>query len=94
MENYVCRVDDVVWRKIGDEIVVITDDGRSVHVLNKTAAHVWEMCNGEARVDTIADSLCERFEVTQGEAKADVRTILEKLETLGLLQKNVEESGR
>ena len=39
----VSQAKDVIWRHIGDEIVVIKEDGLSLHVLNQTAACIWDM---------------------------------------------------
>ncbi|MFC1893828.1 PqqD family protein [Chloroflexota bacterium] len=91
--NRIARVEDIIWRQIGDEIVVIKDDGLSLHVLNTTAAHIWEMCNGDCGPDEIASSLCERFDVSLGEANVDVKDIIEKLEQLGLLRRVEEVTG-
>jgi hypothetical protein len=94
MQKFVTQTtEDVIWRKIGDEIVIITDDGLSIHVLNKTAALIWEMCGGSCSPDTIASSLCERFEVTFEEAIGDVKDIMVKFGELGLL-KQTEEATR
>ncbi len=79
-------VEDIIWRRIEDEVVVITEDGLSVHVLNKTAAHIWELCDGRHDLNDIADMVCERFEVSVDEAKADVKAMLAQLEGLGLLR--------
>lgn len=87
MEQFAIRTEDVIWRKIGDEIVVIKDDGLAVHVLNKTAAHIWEMCDGDSSPDAIAASLCERFDVTFEEAIGDVKDIVVKFGEIGILKK-------
>ena len=76
---------DVIWRRIGDSIVIITDDGKSSHVLNKTAAFIWEKCDGRYGIDKIASQLCEHFEVTLEEARADVRQITEELIQIGIM---------
>ncbi len=94
MENRIARAEDIIWRKIGDEIVVIREDGLSVHVLNKTAAHIWEMCDGDCGPVEMATSLCERFDVTFEEARADVRDITEKLAQIGILKQTEEVTGR
>ena len=90
----VVQAKDIIWRKIGDEIVVIKDDGLSVHVLNKTAAHIWEMCNGDSAVDKIANSLCERFDVSFDEASADVKDTIVKLKEVDLLKQTEEVTGQ
>jgi hypothetical protein len=86
MENRIAMAEDTIWRRIGEEIVVIKDDGLSTHVLNKTAAHIWEMCNGNCRSDEIADSLSKCFDVSLEEASVDVKDMIDKLEQLGLLK--------
>jgi hypothetical protein len=87
MGNQVARNEEVVWQKIGDEIVAIGNDGLLINVLNKTAAYIWELCDGTRGPDEIAACLCERFEVELEEATADVLGILGKFEKFGLLRK-------
>lgn len=85
MTSRLSKVEDYIWRKIGDDVVVIKDDGLSMYVLNKTAAHIWEMCNRGSKPDEIAASLCERFDVTPEEVIVDVRDAINELEELGLI---------
>lgn len=75
----VVQAKDVIWRKIGDEIVVIKDDGLSTHVLNKTAAVIWDMCENACGVEEIARGISERFDVSYEQAVADVSETVEKL---------------
>jgi hypothetical protein len=84
----ISRVDNIIWRRIGDDIVVISDDGVATHVLNKTAAFIWELCDGKNGIDEIVASLLEKYEVSEEEVKADVREIIDKLVNLNILQLN------
>lgn len=86
MKDRLAKAEDIIWRRIGDEIVVIKDDGRTTHVLNKTAALIWEMCSDTCTPDEIATSLCARFTVSLEEAIADVEDAFGKLKELGLLK--------
>lgn len=86
MTTGVSRIEDFIWRRIGDEIVVITEDGLSLHVLNKTAAYIWELCDGKNDLDEIVRSICERFEVSAEDARADVNDVMNQLEGLGLIK--------
>jgi uncharacterized protein YaiI (UPF0178 family) len=85
-EGQLTRAEDIIWRKIDDEIVIIKDDGLAVHVLNKTAARIWEMCGGDFGPDEIAAKLCERYEVSLEKASTDVRNTVAKMMAKGLLK--------
>ena len=85
MVNPVIYAKDIIWRRIGDDIVVIKEDGLSTHTLNKTAACIWEMCDGKRGIDEITTHLCERFDISFEEAHVDVREIIERLLQIGIL---------
>ena len=92
MKN-ISQVDSVIWRRIEDDIVVISEDGLTTHILNKTAAFVWELCDGKNGSDEITASLLERFDVSEEEAKADIIEIIDKLLQLGILKQDGETAG-
>ena len=81
---------DVIWRRIGDEIVVIKDDGLATHVLNKTAAFIWEICDNECCINEITTRLIEHFDVNFEEACADVIEITEKFIQIGIMNQTEE----
>jgi len=85
MGNQLDKVQDIIWRRVADEVVVLKDDGQSTHVLNKTAAHIWELCDGQHGIDEIVDSLCKRFDVAHAQAHADATELIEKLIQIGIL---------
>ena len=87
MKNAIARNEDIVWRKIEGKVVLIGKEGEAIHVLNKTAAHIWELCDGANGPDEIAANLCERFDVLPEEANADVRDTISKFEQMGLLER-------
>jgi len=93
MVKCVSRAGDAIWRRIDDDIVVIKGDGQSTHVLNKTAALIWEKCDGKCGIDEIAAHLCERFNVSLEEAREDVKEIIEKLTQVGIINNSEETSG-
>jgi hypothetical protein len=85
-EGRLRRADNVISREIDNEIVVIKDNGLAVHVLNKTAARIWEMCDGELGPDEIAARLCERYDVSLETARDDTRKALSRMMEKGLLK--------
>jgi hypothetical protein len=90
MKSPPARIEDIIWRRIEDEIVLIGNDGLVIHVLNKTAAHIWELCDGTNSSDEIVAGICEHFEVTPEEAREDVQDTLTSFEGLCLLRKEGE----
>ena len=90
MGSHISQADDIISRKIGDEVIIIKDDGLSIHVLNETAALIWEMCHGDNDASAITTRICEQFNVSFEEASADVEDLLVRLENLGILKRSVE----
>ena len=86
MAKRVAQSRDVIWRRIGDDIVVIKEDGLSTHVLNKMAAFIWEMCDGKCGIDEITSKICEHFDVSFEEAHADVNNIVKVLTKASILK--------
>ena len=77
---------DIIWRRIGDDVVVIKDDGLATHILNKTAALIWELCDGKRGINEIASVLCERYNVSPEEARLDTKETIENLTKVGIVK--------
>jgi len=84
-ERRLVHAENSIWREIEGKIAVIKDDGMAIYVLNKTAARIWEMCDGNLGPDEMAAILCERYDVSFERASADVRKTLNSLMEKGLL---------
>ena len=84
---YPMQKDEVIWRRIGDTIVVIKEDGLSSHTLNKTAAFIWELCDGKLEINEIAVKLHERFDVSLEDALSDVYSTIGELTMAGIVKK-------
>jgi hypothetical protein len=84
-EGFLRRADNSIWREIDGEVAIIKDDGMAIHVLNKTAARIWEMCDGTLGPNEIAARLCERYDVSFERASADVAKALASMVEKGLL---------
>jgi len=84
--NRMVQADNIIWRRIGDDVVIIKDDGLATHVLNKTAAYIWELCDGKRGIDDITASLCERYDVSPEEARADIMETIVNLTKAGVIK--------
>ena len=83
--GYLVRNEDVVWRDIAGEVVIAERDNVTVRVLNGTASTVWILADGTKHVEDMVDEICNRFEVTRAEAKADAEDFCRQLLNAGLI---------
>ncbi|HEX9821819.1 MAG TPA: PqqD family protein [Methylomirabilota bacterium] len=80
------RRSDVRARAVEGEMVVLDRQRQLVHQLNQTASYVWERCDGEHTVPTIARDLAGVFEVDLQSAETDVANAVRQLEAAGLVE--------
>lgn len=73
----------LVVRELADETLVYDVEGHRAHCLNRTAALVWGLCDGEHTVSRIAERVGERLSARVPEEV--VRLALEQLDDRGLL---------
>lgn len=86
LDSYPRRSDEVVWRVIEGEVVILTADGHQIHTLNKVASAIWELVDGTKNFKDIISRICERFDVSFEVARADVLDFANKLVDKKILQ--------
>jgi len=75
--NPVARKNDIFAENLPEEVVLYDKTNNKVHCLGKTAAAVWENCDGTRTVDDLAQIVEARFG-----APADRKVVLLALEEL------------
>jgi hypothetical protein len=85
-DSYPCRSDELAWRVIDGEVVILTPDGREIHTLNKVGSAIWELADGTRNIKEIISLICERFDVSFDMAHADVLKFAQQLEAKKILQ--------
>lgn len=81
------RKNNLAWRPVGDETVIIDLDGnRTFHQLNEVGSLIWNLCDGKHSVEEIEQKLMEEFAVDLTEAKADLNFFMKELTELQLLK--------
>jgi PqqD family protein of HPr-rel-A system len=77
------RVPHVVLSRTGDEAVLIDEKRGSAHVVNHTAAELWELCDGEPTVPELTEALADAYGVERSAgARSSVRQDVERMLTL------------
>ena len=71
--------EDLAWRMIDDEAILVDIDGEEVAHLNEVAAQIWDVLDGEKSVADIIEHIRSKFEVGRDKARKDVLAFLNKL---------------
>jgi PqqD family protein of HPr-rel-A system len=75
----------VTLERSGKEAVLYDRASRRVHVVNESAARLFELCDGETTIDEITDRFARSYAIEPAEVKDDVRSIVATLRGLGVL---------
>jgi len=79
------RDPDLPFQKLEEETIVVDPRRREVHLLNDTAAQVWELLESPQSVDGLVASLAEAYDAPEDELRGAVVELLSGLEQKGLL---------
>lgn len=85
---YVKRVeDDVVWAPLDDAALIIStrETKETVTRLNKTAAYLWQQCDGTKKVEEIVAALCGKYAIDENTALQDTLAFIEHMQKKQLL---------
>ncbi|HZM56677.1 MAG TPA: PqqD family protein [Acidimicrobiales bacterium] len=78
-EKLQLKVDDVVWREVGDELVVLELSTSTYLTLNGTAKYLWESLADGATLDRLIEMLVERYQISNHQARSDTESFLSAL---------------
>lgn len=74
----------VSLQRAGDEAILHDRVGGQAHVINATAAHVWELADGQT-IDELATALATAYDQPIERVDPDVRRIVARFGELGVL---------
>jgi hypothetical protein len=79
-----CRADDVAYREIDSEMVLVSASSSRIYSLTAVGGFVWQRADGSRTVASLADEVSATFEVEADQAAADVAAFVEDLRREGL----------
>ncbi len=79
------RSAEVVTRRIGDEILLYNHRTHRTHLLNPSAAILWDSLDGRRSPDDLARILADTFDTSDTEIRSDIDTLLNRLARSGLI---------
>ena len=75
----------LVTREVDGECLVLDRQSEKIHQLNATAWFIWEHCDGERSIQSIAEEVAKAFGIALGDAERDVEATVARFQELGLL---------
>lgn len=73
------------WTVLEGEAVLLNLDNGVYYTLNRVGTVIWECFTGHQSFRHILASMCERFEVTQDQARDDLEALVTRLQQEGLI---------
>ena len=77
---------DVTLQRVGQEVILHDRRNGRAHVINETAAQVWELCDGRITLDQIVSALSASYQVPASVVREDVNYILAKFRELRVVE--------
>ena len=85
--------DDMAWRIVDDECIIVDPQGSTATVLNPTGARIWELVDGKRTVASIVDEIVDEYDADRAQVEADAREFVEDLLGKDLIQTEGESAG-
>ncbi len=73
------------YQKLDEETIVVDPRSREVHLLNETAARIWELLASPQSLDELAAALGEEYDAPPSELRAGVDEVIGGFRDKGLL---------
>ncbi len=84
--NKPLRKQDLIWREIDGEIVIISTDNKKIHMLNDVGSKIWMLIDGSQDINTITSIIAEEFGETEDVVRKDIIEHMKTLKELNLLE--------
>ncbi|KPK40700.1 MAG: hypothetical protein AMJ78_06935 [Omnitrophica WOR_2 bacterium SM23_29] len=85
LENKFIRNDDIAWRIIDGEALVVSPKSSLIYPLNEVATRIWELLDGKRTVFDISSIICDEFEGDTAVIQKDVVDFIQDLLKGGLI---------
>jgi hypothetical protein len=76
---------DVVWRRVGEDSVLVNLKTNRIYSLNDTGARLWELLAAGHDRKAAEAALIDEFDVEEDELRKEVATVLDELAREGLI---------
>lgn len=84
-----CQAQHVIQYELEGELTLYDPEAEVVHILNSTAAVVWQLCDGTRAAEDIAIQLATLYSLEAEAVVKDVEDVLAEFYKAGLLLKRL-----
>ncbi|HJZ49032.1 MAG TPA: PqqD family protein [Roseiflexaceae bacterium] len=77
---------DVSLQRVGQEAILHDRRNGRAHVINESAAQIWELCDGRKTLDQIVSAFAAGYELPTSAIREDVEYILARFHQLRVLE--------
>lgn len=86
-----CRKSSIEIRDLDEETILYSPATKHVHILNKTALLVWQLCDGQHSIADMAAAIAWTCSLSPGEKvenkiEQDIRCIINDFEAHGIVE--------
>jgi PqqD family protein of HPr-rel-A system len=79
------RDSELPFQKLDEETIVLDPPRREVHLLNETAARIWELLASPRSLDELTATLGDEYDVDETELREAIAECVDGLTSKGLL---------
>lgn len=87
------RTDDLTWREVGDELLVLKLSTGTYLTLNAVGKELWSKLEDGATGTQLAEGLVERYGISSEQAAEDVASFIGDMTSSGLLADRAATTG-
>ena len=77
---------NVSLQRVGQEAILHDRSNGRAHVINESAAQVWDLCNGRNTLDQIVSAFAAAYQLPASDVREDVEYILTRFHDLRVLE--------
>jgi hypothetical protein len=77
---------DVSLQRVGNEAILHDRRNGRAHVINESAAQIWDLCDGQNTLDQIVAAFATTYQLPAPDVREDVHYILTRFHELRLLE--------
>lgn len=81
-------IEDVIWKVIDDETVILNPEKDEYYTLNNTGTAVWGLIDKGKDLEKLVGELLKQYNASENELKADVKKIIKDLLDKKLIKKS------